>query len=355
MTTRVLIVDDSALVRELLGRLVASGPGLTLVGTAPNGKIALERIDALRPDLVILDIEMPEMDGLEVLRRIRAVKKHVSVLVFSTVTERAGERTLDALALGADDYITKPTSRLGDQGSVERLRDQLLAKIHALLVKTPPASPEERPAEIDAPTAMSVHARPRPEIVAIGASTGGPNALAEILAAFPATFPVPVVIVQHMPPVFTSVFADRLMRESDVRVREARHGDRLEPGTVLIAPGDMHMRVTRRLVELDRGEPENSCRPAVDVLFRSVAATYGVASLGVVLTGMGHDGLAGARALRSVGAAIVVQDRATSTVWSMPRCIEEAGLADAVVPLGSISSEILRRVGSHSPEAGAQR
>jgi two-component system, chemotaxis family, protein-glutamate methylesterase/glutaminase len=350
MTTRVLVVDDSAVVRKLVGQIVASEPGLTLVGTAPNGRIALSRIDELQPDLVVLDIEMPDMDGLDVLRHLRSNGHELPVLVFSTVTERAGERTLDALSLGASDYITKPSISLGDRGSVERTRVDLLEKIRALVAKSVPRLPRHVTfARAPDPTTAR-----RPAIVALGASTGGPGALAQIISTLPTEFPVPIVIVQHMPPVFTSVFADRLQRESRVAVREARHGDALEPGRALVAPGDFHMRVKDQRVELSRDAPENCCRPAVDVLFRSVAEAYGASSLGVVLTGMGRDGLAGAHAMRSAGGAVVVQDEATSIVWSMPGCIVEAGLANDVVPLGSMAREILRRVESPATTAGAE-
>jgi two-component system, chemotaxis family, protein-glutamate methylesterase/glutaminase len=353
MTARVLVVDDSAVVRKVVGELVASAPGLTLVGTAPNGKLALLRIDELRPDLVVLDIEMPEMDGLDVLRQLRASGRSLPVLVFSTVTERAGERTLDALALGASDYVTKPSRSLGELGSVEHLRVDLLAKIHALVAKSPPAARDEPPTH-QAPLA-SPASRPRPSIVALGASTGGPNALATVLSSLPSDFSVPLVIVQHMPPVFTSVFAERLHRESGLTVREARHGELLEPGTALVAPGDFHMRVRGQVVELSQDSPEQHCRPAVDVLFRSVAEVHGASALGVVLTGMGHDGLAGARAIRAAGGAIVVQDEASSAVWSMPGCIAHAGLADGVVSLHAMATEIARRVGRASIARGAGR
>jgi two-component system, chemotaxis family, protein-glutamate methylesterase/glutaminase len=352
MTARVLVVDDSAVVRKVVGELVASAPGLTLAGTAPNGKLALDRIDELRPDLVVLDIEMPEMDGLDVLRQLRARGHSVPVLVFSTVTVRAGERTLDALALGASDYVTKPALSLGDRGSVEHLRRDLLAKIHALVARSSPLGRDEPAARANPAPAGS---RPRPSIVALGASTGGPNALSSILSRLPSSFPVPLLIVQHMPPVFTRVFAERLDRESGLSVREARDGDPLEPGRALVAPGDFHLRVRGQVVELSQDAPAQHCRPAVDVLFRSVAEVFGASALGVVLTGMGHDGLDGARRIRSEGGAVVVQDEASSAVWSMPGCIAQAGLANAVVALSDMAAEITDRVGRGAFTVGPVR
>jgi two-component system chemotaxis response regulator CheB len=349
MRKRVLVVDDSAVVRRILSDLLEAEASLELAGVAPNGKIALRRIEELDPDLVILDIEMPEMDGLDVLREIRATRKELPVLVFSTVTERAGERTLDALALGANDYVTKPSGVVGAQVSLSQMRTDLLAKIHALLgrakrrANAPPNefARSEQPKMIPAPVRLG---GAPPLIVAFGASTGGPNALAEIVPKLPSDFSTPVVIVQHMPPLFTAVFAERLKRESRLEVREARHGDRLEPGVVLVAPGDWHMKVSRGRVELDRGPHENCCRPAVDVLFRSVAEEYGAASLGVVLTGMGQDGCAGAQAIRKASGQMIVQDEASSVIWSMPGSIVAAGLANRVLSLDRIAGEIVSRV-----------
>ncbi len=299
----------------------------------------------MNPDLVILDVEMPEMDGLTALAEIRKIYPKLPVIMFSALTERGAAATLDALAPGATDYFAKPTTVGGLDESLEVIREQLIPEIKTLCAKPepkPPAPAQARPQRRTAAGPALV------EVVAIGVSTGGPNALSEIFAGLPRDFPVPILIVQHMPPMFTRLLAERLSSHSAIRVQEAFPGAVLQPGTAWIAPGDYHMTVVRdgtqaRLL-IHQEPPENSCRPAADVLFRSVAAAYGSGALTVVLTGMGQDGLRGCEAIDQAGGQILAQDEATSVVWGMPGFVARAGLADRVLPLSLIADEIVKRV-----------
>jgi len=305
-------------------------------------------LDQVSPDVVTLDVEMPVMDGLDTLKAIRSMRRTLPVIMFSTTTERGAAVTIDCLAAGASDYVTKPANVGSFSQSKDRIREELLPKIRALCRYASSdllASPRRHP---------SAEAKQRPgsrriEVVVIGCSTGGPNALAEILPALPANFPVPILIVQHMPPAFTRFLAQRLNASSKLNVKEVESGDIVDAGTVWIAPGDNHVLAVRegtsvRLIT-NQDCPENSCRPSVDVLFRSVAKAYDRSSvLAVVLTGMGQDGFRGCEQLSEANAHIVVQDEATSVVWGMPGFVARAGLADAVVPLPQIAPYISRHV-----------
>jgi two-component system, chemotaxis family, protein-glutamate methylesterase/glutaminase len=385
----VLVVDDSVVIRRLITDALGEDPEIRVVGTAPNGRVAMTKIDQLRPDLVTLDIEMPVMNGLETLRAIRALYPRLPVIMFSTLTASGATATLDALAAGASDYVTKPANVGSIAESIRSVREQIIPRIHALCVRRglsplrrppapphapgqPPAGPPSlkpppaatRPVSPLAPGLAPPVAPPAPvapltapprtvqvgqrvEVIAIGCSTGGPDALTRVVKAFPANLSVPVVVVQHMPPVFTKMFADRLNHTTAVSVVEAGTDMPLKPGTVYIAPGDFHLEVQRRgtevITKLNTGPPENFCRPAVDPLFRSVAKTYGGSTLAVVLTGMGQDGKRGAEALRAAGAEVIVQDEASSVVWGMPGAIAGAGLANAVLPLDEIAHYLLTR------------
>jgi two-component system chemotaxis response regulator CheB len=347
---RVLIVDDAALLRRVVAEELNNDPALEVVGTAANGRIALARLPQLNPDVVILDVEMPELDGLATLKELRKSYPRLPVIMFSALTERGAEATLDALALGATDYFTKPTNTGGLDSSLEVIREQLIPEIKALCAKPGPGARGEVQAVL--PPRLPVGGpRPSPapvHVVAIGASTGGPNALAEIFRRLPADFSVPIVIVQHMPPMFTRLLAERLTAEFRIRVLEGGSGSLLQPGAAWIAPGNYHMIVARdglqARTQLNQEPPENSCRPAVDALFRSVARTFGPNTLAVILTGMGQDGLRGCEVVREAGGQILVQDEATSVVWGMPGCVARAGLADKVLPISLIGDEILRRV-----------
>jgi two-component system chemotaxis response regulator CheB len=406
MTIRILVVDDSVVIRKLLTTTLGEVPGMQVVATAAQGRIALAKIAQLHPDIVILDVEMPEMDGIETVKRIRKESPRLPVIMFSTKTERGAVATIEALTSGASDYVTKPSNGGNVLVTMARVRDELVPKIQALTAGNRPAaaspptpvSPASTPvtnktttmplltrtsapslgrttqlATITAKPVTQLIARPRPttsnpifpevvatrpnrvvgprpavEIVAIGASTGGPNALSVILPQLPAEFPVPIVIVQHMLATFTRHFAERLSSQCQLEILEAAAGDALVPGHAYVARGDYHLLVERRAgrayLVLNQGQVENFCRPAVDVLFRSVAQCYGPSALAVVLTGMGHDGLLGCGAIRDAGGEVLVQDESSSVVWGMPGFVAKAGLANHVMPLEQLGGEIRRRV-----------
>jgi two-component system, chemotaxis family, protein-glutamate methylesterase/glutaminase len=347
---RVMVVDDSVVVRKIVTDVLSADPAIEVVGTAVNGRIAVGKLEQLKPDLVTMDIEMPEMNGIEAVRAIRATRNRVPIIMFSTLTERGAAATLDALSAGANEYVTKPANVGSVAQSMESVREQLIPKIKALTGR--PATPG--PARLAPPPARIAPPAPRqgavkaPAVLVIGSSTGGPEALAKLLPVLPASLPVPVLLVQHMPPVFTRQFAQRLDRLCALRVVEAVDGTPLVPGTVHLAPGDHHLtiRSTGRghHTVLTQGPPENFCRPAVDPLFRSAVDTYDGAVLGVVLTGMGSDGRLGAGRIREAGGSVVVQDQATSVVWGMPGAVAAAGFADEVLPLDRIAEAIHRRL-----------
>ena len=487
MTIRILIVDDSVVIRKLLTTTLGDVPGMEIVATAALGSIALTKIQQLRPDVVILDVEMPEMDGIETLKRIRKDSPRLPVIMFSTRTERGAAATIEALTSGASDYVSKPSNVGNVLVAMARVRDEMVPKILALTGGTAhalgpptgapvpaaaaaapprpttkvstdtiarsaateprstaklaldgiprPAAAEPRPTTKllpltanpagPAPAAMAAlspqaASEPRPgtkasassasparppgaatiampvlaapgageprtttrsarlsqgvvtvaipklaseprapvpwftaarrpvEIIAIGASTGGPNALAAMLTQLPADFAAPIVIVQHMLATFTRHFAERLASQCSIKILEAIAGDPLVAGHAYIARGDFHLLVERRagrvFLTMNQGPVENYCRPAVDVLFRSVAQVYGASALAVVLTGMGHDGLAGCSAIRDAGGDVIVQDEATSVVWGMPGFVARAGLASQVMPIEQLGGELRRRV-----------
>jgi len=355
---RVLVVDDSVVIRRLVTHALEEDPALEVVGAAPNGSIGLERISQLNPDVITLDVEMPEMDGLEMLRRLRqSSNSNVRVIMFSTLTERGAEATMEALSLGADDYVTKAANAGSLDCSMTILRAGLVPKIkqffaleeeHGVAPRIAASAPER--VRLAAPANPGFRQMSVPRVIAIGVSTGGPAALGAIIPTFPAAFPLPILIVQHMPPMFTRLLAERLQTTSKLNVSEAVEGAVVEPGRILIAPGDYHMRVRKNgvkmTVTLDQGPTENSCRPSVDVLFRSVEEAYGPATISVMLTGMGYDGLRGTEALKASGACVIAQDESTSVVWGMPGAVVSAGLADCVVPLEGVVPEILRRIGA---------
>jgi two-component system, chemotaxis family, protein-glutamate methylesterase/glutaminase len=356
---RILVVDDSVVIRKLLLDTLAADPALDVVGTASDGRIALLKIPILKPDLITLDIEMPVMDGLETLAALRKLYPKLPVIMFSTLTERGAAATVEALALGASDYVKKVSaSNDGLEQAIERTRSELIPKIKALCGRMTPVGLRPPPG-LRRSTMRSGSNNARIEIVAIGASTGGPNALGEVLPRISADFPVPIVVVQHMPPVFTRLLAKRLAESSGISIEEGRAGVTLGPGQAWIAPGNFHMMVRRAGLqwglELGQGPPENSCRPAVDVLFRSVAHAFGASTLAVVMTGMGTDGTLGAQEIRSAGGDVIIQDEATSVVWGMPGMVHASGLASAAYPIGSLAAEITRRVaaGHESPFHGS--
>jgi two-component system, chemotaxis family, protein-glutamate methylesterase/glutaminase len=343
---RVLVVDDSVVIRRLLTDVITSDPDIELAGVAANGRIALAKLPQLNPDLVTLDIEMPDMDGLDTLPELRKLYPKLPVIMFSTLTERGAISTLEALSRGATDYVTKPANVGSVSVGIQRVKDDLLPKIKSLCrLDNNDAKPN---AAAPRPPVTTLPSRPmqRCEIVVIGSSTGGPQALTAVLTKLPADFPAPIVVVQHMPPIFTNHLANRLNQDCALEVLEAKGGETLRPGQVLIAPGDFHLELQRQGLQVrtttNRNPPENSCRPAVDVLFRSAAAVYGPQCLGVVLTGMGQDGLRGSQAIVEAGGAVLAQDEATSVVWGMPRAVAQAGIAQRILPLNSVADELSR-------------
>ena len=342
---RVLVVDDSVVIRKVLSETLASSPELEVVGTASDGRIALAKIEQLHPDLVTLDVEMPVMNGLETLQELRKLHPKLPVIMFSTLTERGASATLEALSLGASDYATKPSNTGKASEAIAAIQSELIPKIKALCV-APSLPAVKLPPRSAAPVRPRV--RQRIEIVVIGTSTGGPNALGEVLPDIPKDFPVPIVIVQHMPPVFTRLLADRLASRSAIPVEEGSAGVALRPAHAWIAPGNFHMTVKRDGVnwrlDLNQEHPENSCRPAVDVLFRSAAAVCGSGALAVVMTGMGSDGVIGAKHIRDAGGEVIIQDENSAVVWGMPGLVAASGLADGIYPLRQLATEITRRV-----------
>ncbi|MDB4972736.1 MAG: two-component system, chemotaxis family, response regulator CheB [Myxococcaceae bacterium] len=451
---RVLLVDDSATIRKLLSRALSAHSEIEIVGTAANGIIALDKIMLLEPDAVILDVEMPEMNGLVALAKLRETHPRLPVIMFTQSNENSVAMAVDALAAGASDYVLKPSARDGE--TLELLVKQSLlpklveltrvranapaARTRASVAPEPPqpnlakaatagqlnpkapaaakptpgaparaSSPTGSPSSSSLPAGspfakapairassvfpttgtgtgprLGVLSEPAPattiskpireqaagaqrsaaqappvvqtrvrkpvQIVVIASSTGGPNALDDVLSRLPKQMPVPILVVQHMPPLFTRVLAERLNSRAELRVLESAGGELLAAGNIYIAPGNRHLELQRTAdgvrTMLTDGPHENSCRPAADVLFRSVARIYGGATLAVVLTGMGQDGARGAREIYDAGGRVLVQSGPTCVIWGMPKAVEEAGLAEAVVPLPEMASAILLRVGS---------
>ncbi len=345
--TRILVVDDSVVVRKLVTDQLGDVPGLEVIGSAPNGKIALQKIERDRPDLVVLDVEMPVMGGLETLREIKRHDKSILVLMFSSFTTAGAQVTVDALTLGAEDYVAKPANLMDADAGAKAIRAELLAKIRLLTGRG--TANGATPAAPAAPAVPAPDVRPPGgiDVVAIGSSTGGPNALAELFSRLPRSLPVPIVIAQHMPAAFTPHLAERLSRESVVPVHEAVDGMPALAGQAYIAPGGRHLLVQKKaagaVLRLDDGPPVNSCRPAADVLFDAVQAAYGRRVLAVVLTGMGEDGLAGARRIRAGGGRVIIQDEASSVVWGMAGAVAREGLADTQLPPLELADEITRR------------
>ncbi len=337
------MVDDSVVIRRLVGNFLAKDPEIDLIATAVNGKIGLEKINQMKPDVVVLDIEMPEMDGLETLIEIRKQHPTLPVIMFSSLTKEGAETTLAALNYGANDYVTKEVSGYSIKDNLNMVGDELIYKIKEL---TRPKL-DLKTHKINLAPKSSIPKK-QINIVAIGTSTGGPNALKQVIPAIPKDFPVPIVIVQHMPPMFTKILAESLSKDSQIPVVEAQEGDILVPGKALIAPGNYHMSLALEgkhyVVQLNQDPPENYCRPAVDVLFRSVAQYFGGNTLAVVMTGMGHDGLNGCNLIKEKNGQIIVQDEATSIVWGMPGAVAAAELADEIVSLNNIGSAINQRV-----------
>lgn len=348
---RVLVVDDSVVVRRLVSAALAEDSRMEVVGTASNGRLALARVEQLAPDVVTMDIEMPEMNGIEAVRALRRAGHRMPIVMFSTLTERGAEATLDALAAGATDYVAKPTGGTSVTDSLQRVAEQLIPKILGLAgasaARQVPA-PAPRRAEAPGPPVLVPVGRPMPShpvrLVVIGSSTGGPEALSRFVGALSVPPPVPVLVVQHMPPVFTRQLAARLDRLGTTNVVEAAGGDALLPGTIYVAPGDHHLVVRGRAGGLSAGiqdsPPVNFCRPSVDVLFTSAVEAVHGEVVAVVMTGMGADGRTGAGRIVAAGGTVIVQDGPTSVVWGMPGAVANAGFAHRVLPLGQIAGAL---------------
>jgi two-component system chemotaxis response regulator CheB len=353
---RIFIVDDSAVMRSLLRSVIVSIAGMEVAGTAADGATALGCLQSARPDLVLLDVEMPVMDGLATLRELRRRGHKMPVIMCSSLTQRGAKVTLEALACGASDYVAKPAGQSSREAAIQLLAQDLAPKIQAFTSQLQALPHAVVPGVLRPPLILPM-TQPRartqpitsvPAVVVIGVSTGGPAALDRLLPLLPGDFPLPVLVVQHMPEVFTKLFAERLNGHCRLRAREAAEGDVVHPGTIYIARGNWHMEVlagarsgAARTLHLNQGPLENHCRPAADVLFRSAAAAYGAGVLAVVLTGMGADGMIGCGIVRGQGGSVLAQDQASSTVWGMPGAVVNAGLAHKVLPLDAIASEIL--------------
>jgi two-component system chemotaxis response regulator CheB len=344
----VLICDDSATIRGILSATLGGDPDLKIVGTAVNGEACLATIPTAKPDLVLLDVEMPVMDGITTLREIRRRFGKLPVVMFSSLTERGAKATVDALLAGANDYVAKPAG-LDAREVADRIRVDVIGRIKSLVPRgaAGPGGRSPRPTGATAAPPRAVR-QDRIQGVVIAVSTGGPTALAEVLPAFVPDARVPTLVVQHMPAFFTAHLAERLAKTAGLPVREATDGEVVRAGEVLLAPGGRHLEIVsdagQPRVRLSDAPPENSCRPAADVLFRSAVKLWGSGTLGVVLTGMGKDGLAGSREIVAAGGSVIAQDEFSSVVWGMPGEVVRAGLADAVLPLPQVGVEVALRL-----------
>lgn len=367
---RVLVVDDTIVYRKIVSDVLSVIPGVLVVGSANNGKIALSRIQSLKPDLLTLDVEMPEMNGLQVLEHIRKGNLDTEAIMLSTLTVKGGEMTIKALELGAFDFIPKPQegTMAENMAAVTALLTPMIRNIQKRIETKKrirekyqsgkPVAFPTAPLDIAIPPRMesrplstrplSSGIRSRSEIVAIGISTGGPNALSRMMPMLPADINVPIVIVQHMPPLFTQSLANSLNAKCSIAVREAKHGDILEPNVALIAPGGKQMKIAahgdgkRRLVHITDDPPLNSCKPSADYLFFSVATHYVGRATGVIMTGMGSDGTRGLKLMRENGAGIIAQSEETCTIFGMPKEPIESGIVDTIAPLDRIAEEIVK-------------
>jgi two-component system, chemotaxis family, protein-glutamate methylesterase/glutaminase len=365
VTLKVLVVDDSILFRRVISQALTLVPGVEVVASVGTGKLALQRIQELRPDLVTLDVEMPGMDGLAVLDSLRQTGLETAVIVVSAVTRQGAKVTLRALDKGAFDFITKPDTENAEQ-SRALLVAELTPRIRALsgrlavrkILRSGKKTAEPDPAgtktsSTSPPVLNGVTERmnrisnpARPEMVLIGVSTGGPNALARLMPGIPADIGVPIFLVQHMPPVFTQSLAENLSLKSSIPIREAAHGELAVPGTAYIAPGGRQMRLApgpegRKAIQISDDPPENNCRPSVDYLFRSASINFPGKSMAVILTGMGSDGTLGLKLLKRHGCYVVAQNEATSVVYGMPKAAVDARVVDDVLPLDDIAARII--------------
>ena len=360
---KALIVDDTIVYRKIVGDALKQMPGIEVVGTANNGKIALSKIKTLKPDLMTLDIEMPEMNGIELLQELRNMDKPPLVIMVSTLTHEGGELTLRALELGAFDFLAKPEEgkmaenllkvKKALEPIVRHVKRHKFGRIDPARPK-PAVQASTRASEPKVATRLApsrpVGIRSKSEIIGIGISTGGPNALTKMIPMLPKALKVPVLIVQHMPPVFTASLAASLDKKSALEVIEAKDGDTIEPGKIFIAPGGKQMKIVAgadgltRKIKITNDPPENSCKPSADYLFRSIAQHYVGRSTGVIMTGMGSDGSKGLVQMKNNGSLIIAQDEKTCTVYGMPKKPTESGIVDIIAPLEKIADEIVKTV-----------
>lgn len=349
----VLIVDDSAFMRNALSSMLASDPEIKVIATARDGLEAIDKVKSLKPDIVTLDIEMPRMDGITALKHIME-ECPVPVMMVSSLTIDGAKVTLDALELGAVDFIPKNLSDLSI--NIVKLKEIIIEKVKAIarkgIVKKRPAAAAgrvARPAEIPKFIPTRTTGDRKVGLVSIGTSTGGPRALQDIIPRLPKEFPVPITIAQHMPQAFTGPFAERLNQISQITVKEAEEGESLKPGVVYIAPGRGHMRVMRErgiesVLRISEGKEDYIYRPSVDALMQSVSECFPGRALGVILTGMGNDGLQGLLALKKTGGRIFAQNEESCVVYGMPKAVVDAGIADKVLSLEEIAGEIINSV-----------
>ena len=364
---RVLVVDDTVVYRKIVSDVLAELPDVEVVGTASNGKIAMAKMATLKPDLLTLDIEMPEMNGLEVLARIKAETQDIGAIMLSSQTQQGSDMTVKALELGAFDFVPKPQSgaREENQKAIavalapilkafarrQMMRSILGGKPDPSQATVDNKTPDHSKGLVQPMKAIATQKAMKSEIVGIGISTGGPNALAQMMTKLPADLGVPLLIVQHMPPVFTQSLATSLDSKCALEVREAVDGETIRPNTALITPGGKQMRVVAsadgksRIVRITDDPPENSCKPSVDYLFRSIAYHYVGRATGVIMTGMGSDGTLGLKLMKRNGATVIAQNEATCVVYGMPKEPIDAGIVDVIAPLDKIAHEICRTVG----------
>jgi two-component system, chemotaxis family, protein-glutamate methylesterase/glutaminase len=353
---RILVADDSVVFRRVLTDVLGALPDVEVVGQVPNGKMAVQKVAELRPDLLTLDMEMPEMDGLSVLDALKAAGTMPAVIVVSSLTKQGGWLTMQALQKGAFDFVTKPDTT-NAEASRKAMRDELAPRLRALgmrlgvqkiLRPTPAAgasataaNPAEKEVPVRRPNTLA-----KPEMLLMGVSTGGPNALGTLIPTLPVTLGIPIFLVQHMPPIFTHTLAESLNAKSALTVREAVDGESAEPNHVYIAPGGRQMRIAagqkgRPQIQITDDPPENNCRPSVDYLFRSAAHHFPGKAMAVILTGMGSDGTLGLRLLKRHGCFVLAQDEASCVVYGMPKAAVDAGVTDAVLPLDRMAAGIV--------------
>jgi len=356
---KVLVVDDTIVYRKIVGDVLKAIPGVEVVGTANNGKIALSKINTLKPDLITLDIEMPEMSGIEVLQELHRHPSPPTVIMLSTLTREGSEMTIKALELGAFDFVPKPDAgtmadnMLKVKQAIEPIVKALKRQKTGLNLRHRIAPIKRPDPKHPKPTGTKVHPpriKTKSEIVGIGISTGGPNALTRMIPMLPGNFKAPILIVQHMPPMFTASLANSLNNKSQLDIKEAEDGDLIVPGRVLIAPGGRQMKIVAgqdgisRKIKITDDPPENSCKPSVDYLFRSIAQHYVGRATGVIMTGMGSDGSKGLAQMKKNGSHVIAQDEASCTVFGMLKAPTESGIVDVIAPLDKIADEIIKTV-----------